>query len=1010
MPKFPDPTELGGVRGGGGRAVARPDLMPAAQGLESFGQSIGQGGQAIATAVGNAGKLIGQGEANLGKGLGDAGAGLLDLRTDENRWQYSQASSDFLAKTVNLRSTYSQDNDYATLEDRFTKDINKTAEGSAALIQDPAMRERFVTAMKPQLAQDVANVRSRADTLESDSKVAYVSKMGDTAINQGAATTDPNLQAKIIKTHSDLIDGLAADGTITQVRAAQMKQEWAHQYAIAEGLERSKTDPTGVINDLRAAPGSTEATVNRIIHAEGTAQNPSSSANGTGQFTDKTWVDLVRQKRPDLAAGQSDQDILAMRADKSLARDMVTANLNDNAAYLKNSGVAATPTNLYLAHFLGPQAAAAVAQADPKAPIGKVLAEAVGPDQAAKMIQANAKVLAGQQTGSVQAWAAGQMGGASAGGVHIYDILRPDQRALLLDHAENALRKQDTDDQSNLKQRVDDSLAEAGRLGIAQKPVTLSEFIAARGAVEGPKVFKQYTDELGFLADKKKVATMAPADQMALLKQYEPQPGSEGYKAAAGRQDRLSEAISAADHPALKQRVDDTLTEATRTGAPQKPVTQAEFVAAAGEAEGAKAYKLYTDELGFLADQKRVAGMTPDEQAAARAKYQPAAGDPGYEAAVNRSDRLAKAIKVSNDEKATDPAAFTIAHMPAAGDAFKAFLATASNIQARPADKAAAARDYATKATMDQGRIGIAPDDVKLAPQAYIDHLDKAFTTVATSEDPQARLGLIARVTQEKQMWGDAWPKVMSQLPETTQPIVRAIAAGANPQAMSRLLALPPKESPVAILKEQDEVSARNMTKAVNTAMAPWHTTLVGPQQEAYFSGYNGLVQKLAALYIRDGHTSPETAATNAYNAVIGDRYKIRDTYAVPVDPKIDVDAVQRGTLAARDAIVSAKTGDAASPFGSLRLQVNDLGVSDNEADSRRNFARNGTFVTSPKEDGLNIAYGKGFVSDKDGKRILLTWDQLQAMGTGRSRREVPFLAGAGSRATAAPAQPGVDQ
>ena len=83
-----------------------------------------------------------------------------------------------------------------------------------------------------------------------------------------------------------------------------------------------------------------------------------------------------------------------------------------------------------------------------------------------------------------------------------------------------------------------------------------------------------------------------------------------------------------------------------------------------------------------------------------------------------------------------------------------------------------------------------------------------------------------------------------------------------------------------------------------------------------------------------------------------------------------------------------AKNGNAASPFGNIQLQVNDLGVSDNEADSRHNYYRDGVFVTSPRNDGLNIAYKNTFLTDtRTGRPILLTWDQLQKMGGSKEAR-----------------------
>lgn len=840
--------------------------------------------------VARAGAALAEGGRQLGAGIVKAGEGIADYGQAEDRWQYAQAHSDFITKKIDLDAGMQAANEYGpdasgkALPQRYQDSVGDLQSKSAGLIQSGPMRDRFLMDTKPVVEQGVVAATQKAKSLENDASLAYVTQQGDAIIDRAVAAPDDATRRQLIDTHNRLVDGLNEKGAISDVQAVAMKQAWAHQYATADLLHRADTDPQGVINELRAAPGSADQVVARIAAVEGTTRNDKSSATGTGQFLDATWLDVLKRNRPDLAQGKTDDQLIELRADKQLGLQMTSAYAKENGAYLKNQGLPVTPGNTYLAHFLGPAGAAAVLKGDPNQPVVDVLSKALGPDKAQAMVDANPKVLGGQLAGSVTQWADGKMGGAVPGAGSIYDQLRPDVREQVLAQAMAKQHAQVADDLTSFKAKVDDTTTEAMRTGNVAVPLQKTDFIRSLGAEAGPKQYASYAANIQLGKDTQSVSQLDPDQQRELVASYAPKPG-EGYSDQAQRQ-----------------------------------------------------------------------------------------------------DIVAKAVRASNAERDKDPAGFAIARLPVVGDAYKKLSATLSDPAATSDAKAAAAREYATKTMMEQQRIGVPRDSIALAPAGYVDGLDKAFTTASTAEDPQARLGLIARVNQEKAMWGDAWPQLMRQLPETTQPVVRAIGAGANPVAMSRLLALPPKESPVTILKEQDEVTARNMTKAVNSALTPWRTTLVGPQAEAYFNGYNGLVQKLAALYVRDG-VSAETAAGNAFNAVIGDRYNFRDSWRAPNDPKlnIDADAVQRGTLAARDALANGKSGDEQNPFGRLRLQQNDMGLSDNEADSRRNFARNGVFVTSPKEDGLNIAYNTasapGFVSDRDGKRILLTWDQLARVG-----------------------------
>jgi hypothetical protein len=142
-----------------------------------------------------------------------------------------------------------------------------------------------------------------------------------------------------------------------------------------------------------------------VIQAESggdpNAANPNSSAVGAGQFITPTWVSLIKQHRPDLAAGKSDDEIAAMRADPALSGQMVDAYGNDNAAILAKNGLPVTDGSKYLAHFAGPQGAVKILQADPNAPAADILGPA-----AAKANPFLAKMTAQ----GLQAWAAKKAG------------------------------------------------------------------------------------------------------------------------------------------------------------------------------------------------------------------------------------------------------------------------------------------------------------------------------------------------------------------------------------------------------------------------------------------------------------------------------------------------------------------------------------------------------------------------------------------------------------------------
>ncbi|WP_316176148.1 transglycosylase SLT domain-containing protein, partial [Bradyrhizobium sp. SZCCHNRI1073] len=125
------------------------------------------------------------------------------------------------------------------------------------------------------------------------------------------------------------------------------------------------------------------------------ATNPRSSASGLGQFIDSTWLATIRSARPDLA-GKSDSELLALKTDPQLSREMTEAYANQNQAFLTKNGLPVTPGTTYLAHFAGPEGAMKILQADPNASAASILGR--------KVAEAN-PFLAQMSARDLQAWA-----------------------------------------------------------------------------------------------------------------------------------------------------------------------------------------------------------------------------------------------------------------------------------------------------------------------------------------------------------------------------------------------------------------------------------------------------------------------------------------------------------------------------------------------------------------------------------------------------------------------------
>ncbi len=100
-----------------------------------------------------------------------------------------------------------------------------------------------------------------------------------------------------------------------------------------------------------------EKLVNRIIHVESggsaRAKNPKSSATGLGQFIKSTWLRMMKTYHPELFRSMSTEELLELRFDPTISREMVANLARENEARLRQYGHSITAGRLYLAHFLG---------------------------------------------------------------------------------------------------------------------------------------------------------------------------------------------------------------------------------------------------------------------------------------------------------------------------------------------------------------------------------------------------------------------------------------------------------------------------------------------------------------------------------------------------------------------------------------------------------------------------------------------------------------------------------
>ncbi len=271
--------------------------------------------------------------------------------------------------------------------------------------------------------------------------------------------------------------------------------------------------------------------VDRIVGAESganpSAVNPNSSAAGVGQFINSTWLSVIKKYRPDIAAGHSDSQLLALRTSKTpeavaLNREMVGRYAEDNGRSLQAAGVPVNDATLYLAHFLGPGDAAKVAKADAAQPVAGLVNSA--------SLAANREVFSKNPTaGDLVAWAGRKVGVGEA------DLTKSREGLVALGMLKREIAKDIGDRITGLqnavaKQEIPDA-AEAEALLVQ---------VHAVGTPEQQKKVAELAAISSIGADFNKM----PADKRAALVSAM---AEKGRKGASGFERNLSAALQKAD-------------------------------------------------------------------------------------------------------------------------------------------------------------------------------------------------------------------------------------------------------------------------------------------------------------------------------------------------------------------------------------------------------------------------------------------------------------------------------
>jgi LAS superfamily LD-carboxypeptidase LdcB len=178
--------------------------------------------------------------------------------------------------------------------------------------------------------------------------------------------------------------------------APVMRAGGADIYSIRPSSRADGNDQTNIID--RVMP--------RLIGQESSgdpnAKNPRSSAFGLGQYINSTWISSIRRHRPDLATGKTEDQILSLRRDGDLNKEILRKDMEGYERSLRSKGLPVTEGGIYLNHFLGEGGAEKVLKARGGTPLTSLLTPQV--------LKAN-PFLANMTASELRQWSEEKMGG-----------------------------------------------------------------------------------------------------------------------------------------------------------------------------------------------------------------------------------------------------------------------------------------------------------------------------------------------------------------------------------------------------------------------------------------------------------------------------------------------------------------------------------------------------------------------------------------------------------------------
>lgn len=255
MAKLPSDADLGGISSPtSGRPIATYDVTGYARGAA-----------AIAGGVSDLGKGIQSGAASVS-------ASLIHEQAKDDKLEVARARADFLTKKIDLDTSVKDDQDYETLQERYSTRLGEIRSGSSSLIQNPRTRELFDLSIADDVARASQGAALQSNKIWKDRTLADTNTRLEEIRQAALKTQDPEERVKLIDSGNQLISSLAEKNITSTNAAVEAKKKWTQDYAVGAISLLPPAERVAVLDGYQGAlkkqeSGGNPAKVNQLGYA-----------------------------------------------------------------------------------------------------------------------------------------------------------------------------------------------------------------------------------------------------------------------------------------------------------------------------------------------------------------------------------------------------------------------------------------------------------------------------------------------------------------------------------------------------------------------------------------------------------------------------------------------------------------------------------------------------------------------------------------------------------------------